>query len=110
MTVADPTRALLEAAQSVVDEHGWPQVTRSLAHAARAASNGKAPHANGSALAPLFDVIGHIPQSAWTPMLAPLVAAGLTSINQPQIDKRARRMTRRSARWRSRTATSRSGR
>ena len=38
-------------------------------------------------LTPVFDVLKTIPQSAWTPVLAPLVAAGLTSINQPQIDK-----------------------
>ena len=33
------------------------------------------------------DVIKQLPRSAWTPVLAPLAAAGLTSFNQPQIDK-----------------------
>ena len=35
----------------------------------------------------MFEVIATVPQSAWTPILAPLAAAGLTTINQPQIDK-----------------------
>jgi hypothetical protein len=32
-------------------------------------------------------VLAQIPRSPWTPILGPLVAAGLTTINQPQIDK-----------------------
>ncbi len=36
---------------------------------------------------PLLDVLAELRRSAWTPVLAPLAAAGLTTINQPQIDK-----------------------
>jgi hypothetical protein len=39
------------------------------------------------ALRPVLDVATQLPQSAWTPILAPLAAAALTSFNQPQIDK-----------------------
>ena len=35
MNVTDPAQALFQAAQRVVDEHGWPDATRSLAQAAR---------------------------------------------------------------------------
>src|ERR1700729_834116 len=48
---------LARAARSVVAEHGWD-----------------------------FEVAKRLPQSAWTPVLAPLLAAGLTSINQPHIE------------------------
>jgi hypothetical protein len=87
MKMADPAHALIEAAQRVVDDHGWTEATRSLTRAARDASNGLHPNRNGSALAPVFDVLKEMPQSAWTPVLAPLVAGALTTINQPQIDK-----------------------
>jgi hypothetical protein len=87
MKVSDPAQALLDAAQRAVDDHGWKEVTRALTQAARHASNGHVPGGNGSALDPLFAVVNQVPQSAWTPILAPLVAAGLTTINQPQIDK-----------------------
>jgi hypothetical protein len=33
-----------------------------------------------------FEVLKLLPQSAWTPVVAPLVAAGLSSINQPHIE------------------------
>ncbi|MEA2310939.1 MAG: hypothetical protein QOE28_907, partial [Solirubrobacteraceae bacterium] len=36
---------------------------------------------------PIVDVLKCVPRSAWTPILAPLAAAGLTTFNQPQIDK-----------------------
>jgi Linalool dehydratase/isomerase len=87
MKVSDPAQALFDAAQRVVDEHGWTEATRSLARAARDASSGLRPDRSDSALLPIFGVIQQVPQSAWTPILAPLLAAGLTTINQPQIDK-----------------------
>ena len=54
---SDPTQALFEAAQRVVDEHGWTEATRSLAEAARDAGAGCRPTASDSALAPIFDVV-----------------------------------------------------
>ena len=39
------------------------------------------------AMKAVAQVVKQLPRSAWTPILAPLAAAGLTSINQPQIDK-----------------------
>ena len=86
-TLAEPALSLIQAAQRVVEEHGWDEVTRSLADAARDASAGIRPGRSGSTLAPVFDVLATVPRSAWTPVLAPLVAAGLTTFNQPQIDK-----------------------
>jgi hypothetical protein len=86
MKMADPAQSLLQAAQRVVDEHGWDVATRSLAQAARDASNGVRPGRSDSALAPVFELIAKVPQSAWTPILAPMAAAGLTSLNQPHID------------------------
>ena len=47
----------VQAARRVVAEHGWD-----------------------------FEVAKRLPRSAWTPVLAPLLAAGLTSINQPHIE------------------------
>jgi hypothetical protein len=40
-----------------------------------------------STLGSIFDVVRQVPRSPWTPILAPLAVAGLTTINQPQIDK-----------------------
>lgn len=85
--VGAPAQSLLGAAQRVVEEHGWDEATRGLAQAARDASAGLRPDRAESALSPIFSVLAQYPRSAWTPVLAPLVAAGLTSINQPQIDK-----------------------
>ncbi|MEA2312023.1 MAG: hypothetical protein QOE28_1991 [Solirubrobacteraceae bacterium] len=86
MKATDPAHALFEAAQRVVDEHGWAEATHSVERALRNVHDGL-PHDDQSALAPIFDVVKQLPQSAWTPILAPLVAAGLTTINQPTIDK-----------------------
>ena len=77
---------LVEAARRVVAEHGWDAATRSLAQSARAVSHGLPPDRGDSILAPVFEVATKVGQSAWTPVLAPLVAAGLTSINQPHIE------------------------
>ena len=88
MNVSDPTQALFQAAQRVVDEHGWSDATRSLAQAARDAGAGLRPdRSSDSVLAPIFDVLAHAPRSAWTPILAPLAAGALTTVNQPTIDK-----------------------
>ena len=67
MNMTDPAQSLFQAAQRVVDEHGWPEVTRSLAHAARDAGAGLRPERSDSALAPVFEVVKQLPQSAWTP-------------------------------------------
>ena len=85
MKATDPAHTLFEAAQRVVDDHGWAEATQALERALRSVRNGL-PH-DESALTPIFDVVKTLPQSAWTPILAPLAAAGLTTINQPTIDK-----------------------
>ncbi len=84
--VEDPAQALLDAAQRVVSEHGWDEVVKSLGSAARGASAGLHPDRT-SPLSPILDVLGRLPQSAWTPVLAPMAAGALATINQPQIDK-----------------------
>jgi Linalool dehydratase/isomerase len=78
---------LFEAARSAVDEHGWDEVTSAFATAARNVGNGLPHNQDDGALAPLFGVIAQLPKSAWTPVLAPLAAAALTSVNQPHIDR-----------------------
>ena len=87
IAVGDPAQSLVQAAQRVVNEHGWDGATRGLAQAARNASHGVRPDHTASVLSPIFDVLAELPRSAWTPVLAPLAVAGLTTINQPQIDK-----------------------
>jgi hypothetical protein len=80
-------QGLLTAAQRAVDEHGWDEVTSALAQATRNVRSGLPHDTDAGALSPLFALIGQIPKSAWTPLLAPLAAAAVTSVNQPQIDK-----------------------
>jgi hypothetical protein len=77
----------IEAARGVVAEHGWDRATQSLSRAAANVARGLPHDEPDSILTPVFDVLGKVPQSAWTPVLAPLVVAGLTTFNQPQIDK-----------------------
>jgi hypothetical protein len=80
-------QGLLEAARTVVDAHGWEETTQALARAARNVAEGLPHDKDAGALRPLFAVIADLPKSAWTPLLAPLAAAALTSVNQPHIDK-----------------------
>jgi hypothetical protein len=43
--------------------------------------------AGGARPRPTSELLKQLTRSAWTPVLAPLAVAGLTTINQPQIDK-----------------------
>lgn len=82
----DPLVELVDAASEAVRRYGWEAVTWAIASGASSARSGddEIPRE----LRGVHTVVGRIGRSAWTPLLAPLAAALVTSVKHPEVDKR----------------------
>ena len=85
----DPFLHLVDAASRAVREHGWESVSRAVADTLEAARSAR-PQPTPAVLGSVFAAAGAVGRSSWTPVLAPLVTALVTSVKDPDVDKKGR--------------------